>query len=136
MLYNLLQQFPDLDGPWRVLQYPSFRIPAAALSALIIMLTLFPKFIEFLRRFQHGVSNVREDTPEQHQKKTGTPTMGGLFILIALVVSTLLWADLSNRFVWIALWVTIAFGLIGFIDDYGKIRKKNSDRIILTRKQV
>jgi len=127
MLYNLLQQFPDLDGPWRVLQYPSFRIPAAALSALIIMLTLFPKFIEFLRRFQHGVSNVREDTPEQHQKKTGTPTMGGLFILIALVVSTLLWADLSNRFVWIALWVTIAFGLIGFIDDYGKIRKKNSD---------
>lgn len=126
MLYHLFTAWVDVIGPFRVFRYPSFRIPAAALTALVLMLWLFPRFIEFLRAQQHGVSNVREDTPEQHQVKRGTPTMGGVFILISLMVSTLLWADLSNIFVWAVLLVTAGFGAIGFIDDYRKVKQKNS----------
>lgn len=126
MLYHLFTAWADVIGFFRVFRYPSFRIPAAALTALVLMLWLFPRFIEFLRAQQHGVSNVREDTPEQHQVKRGTPTMGGVFILISLMVSTLLWADLSNIFVWAVLLVTAGFGAIGFIDDYRKVKKKNS----------
>lgn len=126
MLYYLFTEFFESFGPARVFQYPSFRIPAAALTALLITLLFFPRFIEFLREKQHGVSNVREDTPEQHQKKTGTPTMGGLFILGALLISTLLWANLVNIYVLVVLWITLSFGAIGFIDDYNKVKKKNS----------
>ena len=126
MLYHLFTSWVDVVGPLRVFRYPSFRIPAAALTALVIMLWFFPRFIEYLRAKQHGVSNVREDTPEQHQVKTGTPTMGGVFILVSLTISTLLWADLSNIYVWSVLIVTIGFGLIGFVDDYRKVSKKNS----------
>lgn len=126
MLYHFFTGWSDVVGPFRVFQYPSFRIPAAALTALVIMLWLFPRFIEFLRSQQHGVSNVREDTPEQHQAKRGTPTMGGVFILISLTVSTLLWADLANVYVWAVLLVTAGFGAIGFIDDYRKVKKKDS----------
>ena len=126
MFYHLFTSFTDLVGPFRVFQYPSFRIPAAALTALILMLVFFPRFIEYLRFRQHGVSNVREDTPDTHQQKTGTPTMGGLFVLISLTLSTLLWADLSNLYVWCVLLVTLGFGAIGFIDDYRKVAKKNS----------
>lgn len=126
MLYHLFTAWADVIGFFRVFRYPSFRIPAAALTALVLMLWLFPRFIEFLRTQQHGVSNVREDTPEQHQVKRGTPTMGGVFILISLMVSTLLWADLSNIFVWAVLLVTAGFGAIGFIDDYRKVKQKNS----------
>ena len=126
MLYHFFTSFTDLVGPFRVFRYPSFRIPAAALTALILMLVFFPRFIEFLRLRQHGVSNVREDTPETHQQKTGTPTMGGLFILISLSTSTVLWSDLSNHFVWCVLLVTLGFGAIGFVDDYRKVAKKDS----------
>lgn len=126
MLYHLFTAWADVIGFFRVFRYPSFRIPAAALTALVLMLWLFPRFIEFLRSQQHGVSNVREDTPEQHQLKRGTPTMGGVFILISLMASTLLWADLSNIFVWAVLLVTAGFGVIGFIDDYRKVKKKDS----------
>ena len=126
MLYHLCMTWVDVIGPLRVFRYPSFRIPAAALTALVLMLVFFPRFIEYLRRGQHGVSNVREDTPEQHQVKTGTPTMGGVFILISLTISTLLWADLSNIYVWSVLFVTMGFGFIGFIDDYRKVSQKNS----------
>ena len=126
MLYYIFTEFFESFGPARVFQYPSFRIPAAALTALILTLVFFPRFIDFLREKQHGVSNVREDTPEQHQKKTGTPTMGGLFILGALAVSTLLWANLVNVYVLVVLWITLSFGAIGFIDDYSKVKKRNS----------
>jgi len=126
MLYHLFVAFSDVASPLRVFRYPSFRIPAAALTALLLTMWLFPRFIEFLRRGQAGVSNVREDTPESHQVKSGTPTMGGLFILLSLVASVLLWADLSNAYVWAVLLVTVGFGGIGFVDDYRKVKKRNS----------
>ncbi|RYF62963.1 MAG: hypothetical protein EOO39_29355 [Cytophagaceae bacterium] len=91
MLYYLFTAFADRLGPARVFRYPSFRIPAAALTALVLMLWLFPRFIDWLRHHQAGNTQVREDTPERHQKtKHGTPTMGGLFILACVLVAALL----------------------------------------------
>src|SRR4051812_31387773 len=126
MLYLLFAALQEHASFLRVFRYPSFRIPAAALTALVLTLWFFPSFIELLREKQHGASNVREDTPEQHQKKKGTPTMGGLFILIAVLVSSLLWADLGNMFVWAVILVLVGFGAIGFVDDYRKVKKKDS----------
>lgn len=126
MLYHLFTTFADAVGPFRVFRYPSFRVPGATLTALVLSLWLFPRFIAWLRFKQHGVSNVREDTPEQHQKKRGTPTMGGLFILLAVVVSTFLWSDLANVHVWAVMVMTVGFGAIGFIDDYRKVRYRDS----------
>jgi len=126
MLYHLFITLTDHLGFLRVFHYPSFRIPGAALTALIITLLWFPRFIEYLRRKQGGSSNVREDTPEQHQQKSGTPTMGGLFILISVCLSSWLWADLSNIHVWAVMIVIIGFGIIGYIDDYRKIIKRDS----------
>lgn len=134
MLYYLAAALMDRIGFFRVFRYPSFRVPAAALTALIVTLWLFPWFIDRLRLWQHGSSNVREDTPESHKKKTGTPTMGGLFILMAMTLSSLLWADLSNVFVWIVLFVTLGFGAIGFVDDYRKVARKNSKGLAGRRK--
>jgi phospho-N-acetylmuramoyl-pentapeptide-transferase len=113
-------------GPANVFLYPSFRIPGAALTALVFTLWLFPRFIEALRRRQLGVSNVREDVPDQHQQKSGTPTMGGLFILVAVTLSAVLWVELTNLHVWSVLIVLLGFGAIGFVDDYRKLAKKNS----------
>jgi phospho-N-acetylmuramoyl-pentapeptide-transferase len=113
-------------GFLNVFRYPSFRIPAAALTALLLFMWLFPRFIERLRRQQSGLSNVREDTPEQHQKKQGTPTMGGLFIVLTVVICTVLWADPANMYVWSVLGVLVGFALIGFVDDYRKIIKRDS----------
>src|SRR5271168_3523116 len=96
MLYHFFTFFADRVGPFRVFRYPSFRVPAAALTALALTLWLFPRFIEWLRAQQGGQTQVREDTPETHKKKTGTPTMGGLFILMAVLFASGLWADLSN----------------------------------------
>ncbi len=126
MLYALFVEFADALGPLRVFRYPSFRIPAAALTSLALTMWLFPRFIEALRHRQQGVDNVREDTPEQHQKKRGTPTMGGLFILLAVVFSSLLWSDISNVYVWAVLTVMVGFGAIGFVDDYRKVAKNDS----------
>ena len=126
MLYHLLYPLSARVGVFNVLRYPSFRIVAAGLVALLLGLLLGPLFIERMRKLQYGSSNVREDTPEGHKKKAGTPSMGGALILLAVTVSTLLFADLSNRFVWAALLVTLGFGAIGFTDDWLKISKRNS----------
>ncbi len=126
MIYHLLNALTDSVGIFRVVQYPSFRVPAAMLTALVLMLWLFPGFIRRLREWQHGVSNVREDTPERHQVKKGTPTMGGLFVVGTVLLTTLLWADLSNLYVWSVLIALTGFGAIGFVDDTRKIKHRNS----------
>ena len=126
MLYNLLFPFSDRIALFNVLRYPTFRMLMAGLVSLLIGLLLGPSYIESLRKLQHGQSNVREDTPDSHQKKKGTPSMGGGLILWALLFGTLLFADLTNKMVWAALIFTLGFGAIGFADDYLKFSKKNS----------
>ena len=126
MLYYLLYPLSGRVGVFNVLRYPSFRIVAAGLTAMIIGLLLGPIFIERMRVLQYGHSNIREDTPETHKKKAGTPSMGGALILLALTVATLLFGDLRNRYVWAVLLVTVGFGAIGFADDWLKISRRNS----------
>jgi phospho-N-acetylmuramoyl-pentapeptide-transferase len=126
MLYHLLYPLAGKLSVFNVLRYPSFRIVAAGLTAMLIGLLLGPLFIERMRVLQYGSSNVREDTPDSHKKKAGTPSMGGALILLAVAVSTLLFADLRNRYVWAVLLVTLGYGAIGFTDDWLKISKKNS----------
>src|SRR5688572_13561389 len=125
MLFTLLYDWLGDHLSWlRVFRYTSTRILAAAITALVMSFILGPWFIERLRSKQIG-EVIREDGPETHKKKAGTPTMGGSLILFCLAVSTLLWCDLRNEFVWLALTVTVAFGAIGFADDYMKVAKKN-----------
>jgi phospho-N-acetylmuramoyl-pentapeptide-transferase len=108
----------------RVFGYTSSRILAAAITSLLLSFILGPWFIERLKARQIG-ETIRSDGPETHKKKAGTPTMGGSLILFCLAVSTLLWCDLRNQFVWLALTVTVAFGAIGFADDYIKVAKRD-----------
>jgi phospho-N-acetylmuramoyl-pentapeptide-transferase len=126
MLYHLLYPLAGKLGVLNVLRYPSFRIIAAGFTALVLGLLLGPVFIERMRTLQYGASNVREDVPEGHQKKAGTPSMGGTLIVFALTVATLLFADLRSRMVWAVLAVTLGFGAVGFADDYLKISERNS----------
>jgi len=107
-------------GPFRIFRYLTFRTVFASLTALFIGLMIGPAVVRRLREFQIG-QYIREDGPKAHQRKAGTPTMGGVLIVVGMVVPTLLWADLSNRFVWIAVLTTLAFGAIGFADDYLKV---------------
>jgi len=117
LLYlKLFHYFP----PFRIFRYLTFRTAFASLTALFTALILGPIIIRRLREFQIG-QYIREEGPQAHQKKAGTPTMGGLLIAISIVVPTLLWADLSNPFVWIVVFSTIAFAAIGFADDYQKV---------------
>ncbi len=108
------------------LRYPSFRIMAAGVTALVLGMVIGPRLIQQLRFAQHGQSNVREDTPEAHQKKKGTPTMGGALILLCIAITTVLCADLRSRAVWAAIVLTFGFGFIGFLDDWLKLSKRNS----------
>ena len=128
MLFLLYESLQGTDaGRWlNFLRYPTFRILAAGISALLLGMALGPRLIEFLRAKQHGHSNVREDTPDSHQKKKGTPSMGGTLILLCMGTATLLFADLTSRAVWAALVLTYGYGLTGFLDDWLKISKKNS----------
>ncbi len=117
LLYlKLFHYFP----PFRIFRYLTFRTAFASLTALFTALIVGPLVINRLREFQIG-QFIREEGPKAHQKKAGTPTMGGLLIAISIVVPTLLWADLSNRFIWIAVLSTCAFAAIGFADDYIKV---------------
>lgn len=125
MLIWLFTWFQSSFTPLRVVRYTSFRLIAAMATATIISLYLYPRFIKFLQVKQLG-QVVRHDGPESHFSKRGTPTMGGALILFALSISTLLWADLSNLYIWATLGVTLVLGLAGFMDDYLKISKKNS----------
>ncbi len=120
MLFQLLYRMAGL----RIFRYTSTRILCAAITALLLSFVIGPWFIEKLKSRQIG-ETIRSDGPQTHKKKAGTPTMGGSLILFCLAVSTLLWCDLQNVFVWLALTVTVAFGAIGFADDYNKVAKKN-----------
>ena len=126
MLYWLLYQklFPYIHA-FRIFRYLTFRTTFATLTALLIGLLIGPYLIDRLREFQIS-QFIREDGPKDHQKKAGTPTMGGLLICVAILVPTLLWSDLSNPFVWLAILATVGFGGIGFADDYIKIVHKRN----------
>jgi len=128
MLLYLVDYLIDFDASFRVFYYLTFRAILGALTALIISLVVGPTMIRLLSNKNIGQS-VREDGPESHYDKAGTPTMGGALILVAIAFSTLLWADLENRYIWVVLLVTMAFGVVGFIDDYKKIKLGNSDGI-------
>ncbi len=125
MLFHLLYPLHEKISVFNVVRYITFRSGAAVITALAISLLLGPWFIRTLRRLSIG-QNIRDVGPEQHQLKAGTPTMGGILILFSLIVSTLLWADLRNPLVWTAVGVTLAFGIVGFIDDYLKVRNKRN----------
>ena len=124
MLLHLLYPFHTQFGVLNVIRYITFRTAAASLSALAISLLLGPWLVRRLREFQIG-QVIRQEGPQSHRAKAGTPTMGGLLILTAAFVPTLLWADLTNAYVWIAMLTTAAFGAIGFADDYLKIVRRN-----------
>ncbi len=127
MLYNLLTPLGDEYLAFNLFRYLTFRSGAAVMTALLISFILGPRIISWLRAKQGEGQPIREDGPESHLlTKKGTPTMGGLLILIAIVVSTLLWADLSNRYVWAVLIVTSGFGAVGFADDYLKLTHRNT----------
>ncbi len=128
MLYWLFyeQVFRHFNvGPFRLFQYLTFRTAFASITAMFMGLVIGPPIIRRLREFQIG-QYIREDGPQAHQKKAGTPTMGGVLIVISVLVPTILWADLSNRFIWLAMFSIIAFGAIGFADDYLKIVHKQN----------
>ena len=124
MLLWLAEYLSDFYKPFSVFQYLTLRGILAVLTALLISLIAGPKVIRLVNRLQMGQA-IRSDGPKSHLEKAGTPTMGGSLILIAIFVSSLLWSDLSNRYVWVVMAVTFCFGLIGWIDDYRKVVEKN-----------
>ncbi|MFT2090156.1 phospho-N-acetylmuramoyl-pentapeptide-transferase [Paraglaciecola sp. 2405UD69-4] len=125
-LADWLQQF---DNGFSVFSYVTLRAILSTLTALLIAVIIGPKMIKWLQNMQIG-QTVRDDGPESHLAKSGTPTMGGLLILAAIVSSVLLWADLSNRYVWVTLFVVVSYGIIGFVDDYRKVIRKDSRGLI------
>jgi len=127
MLYNILFPLADQFSALNVFKYLTFRTGGAVITALVISFLFGPVVISMLKNRQLGGQPIREDGPESHLlTKKGTPTMGGFLILLALTIATLLWADLRNGYIWVALGVTLAFGIIGFLDDYMKVAQCNS----------
>src|SRR5947209_10153449 len=123
MLYWLFyEKLFHVFSPFRVFSYSTFRTALSSLTALVLCIALGPWLIARLRAFQIG-QYIREDGPRSHMKKAGTPTMGGLLIVISIVIPTLLWANLRNPYVWIALFGLLSYGAIGFWDDYTKVRR-------------
>lgn len=125
MLLYLSEILAELNSGFRVFQYLTLRTILGVLTALVISLVVGPFMIRRLTHHQIGQS-VRDDGPQSHLAKSGTPTMGGLLILTSIVASTLLWSNLDNRFMWVALIVTLLFGTIGWVDDYRKVVKRQS----------
>ncbi|MCL5745597.1 MAG: phospho-N-acetylmuramoyl-pentapeptide-transferase, partial [Acidobacteria bacterium] len=126
MLYFLLyEELFQFVSPFRVFRYVTFRTAFASLTALFLCVVLGPWLIAKLRQFQIG-QHIREEGPKSHQKKAGTPTMGGVLIIISIVIPTLLWADLRYPYVWVAMLSLIGYGIIGFLDDYAKVIKRRN----------
>jgi phospho-N-acetylmuramoyl-pentapeptide-transferase len=124
MLFWLSEYLMRFDSAFNVFQYITMRSILGALTSLFIALIVGPFLIESLNKYNIG-QQIRDDGPQRHIEKAGTPTMGGVLILISITVSTLCWADLTNRFVWVVFLVTMAFGAIGWVDDYRKVVKRN-----------
>ena len=122
MLY-LLAEWMGFEGLFNLVRYQTFRAGATLLTALLIGLVIGPRFINMLRVRQGKGQPIREDGPQSHLAKRGTPTMGGLMILTSLMLASLIWMDLKNPFIWACIAVTLGFGLIGFLDDYDKVSK-------------
>jgi phospho-N-acetylmuramoyl-pentapeptide-transferase len=119
MLYLLLYPLHTEFSVFNVFRYLSFRIIYAAITAFVVAFVLAPPMIRKLQELRMG-QRIRDEGPSSHQSKSGTPTMGGLLILFAMLVGTLLWADVTNRYVWLAVFATVGFGAVGFADDYSK----------------
>src|SRR6266849_142436 len=124
MLYYFLVPLAKDHIVFNVFLYLTFRSFMALISAFIISLVVAPWLVRRLRVLQHGGETIREDTPERHRTKKGTPTMGGIVILTAIIATTLLWANLGNRYVWVVILATAGFGLIGVWDDMTKLRTR------------
>ncbi len=135
MLYSLAEYLTQFHSGFNVFQYLTMRSILGVLTALLIALIVGPRMIRYLSSYNIGQS-VRDDGPESHFSKAGTPTMGGALILVAIVVSTVLWSDLSSRFVWVVLFVTVGFGAIGWVDDYKKIVYGNSKGLSARSKYI
>jgi phospho-N-acetylmuramoyl-pentapeptide-transferase len=134
MLYYLLyERLQPYISPLRVFRYTTFRTAFASLTALFLCIALGPWLINKLRQFQIG-QYIREEGPKSHQKKAGTPTMGGVLIIISIVIPTLLWADLRYPYVWIAIAALVGYGWIGFLDDYAKVTRHQNLGLTARRK--
>ena len=125
MLYHLLWPLHEQWSVFNVFRYITFRTAYATITALLIGLAIGPWLIRRLQELKIG-QTIREEGPASHHSKAGIPTMGGLLIVLAIVVPTLLWADLGNRFIWLAIATTVGFAGLGFIDDYSKLLKKHN----------
>jgi len=125
MLYNFLYPLKTYFPPLNVLRYITFRTIGAIITAFVICLLIGPKIIKWLEKNQVK-QIIREDGPETHFKKKGTPTMGGILILISLSISVILWSDMTNKYVYITLFTTLALGMLGFVDDYKKVKDRSS----------
>ena len=125
MLYYLLYSLHDTFGPFNVFKYITFRTALAIMTAMFISFVFGPSLIRTLKRLQIKQS-IREEGPQSHMVKAGTPTMGGFLIIISVIIPTLLWADIMNLFIWVIVIAMLVFGGVGFIDDYRKIKRKQN----------
>lgn len=125
MLYNLLFPLAEDIQVFNLFKYLTFRTGGAMLTAMILCFVLGPRIIAWLKSKQGAGQPIRSDGPQSHQKKKGTPTMGGLMILFSVTLSTLLWVDITNPYMWTVMWVFLCFGAIGFADDYAKLTKQS-----------
>lgn len=131
MLYHLLTPLAEDYQIFNVFNYLTFRMGGAVMTALIVAFVFGPSLISWMRRKQGKGQPIRDDGPQSHIiEKAGTPTMGGVLILLSMIVATLLWARLDNAYVWVVLGVTTAFGLLGFVDDYLKVTKQNTRGVV------
>lgn len=135
-MLSLLSDLKDIWIGFNLFSYVSFRTGGAIITAFILSLALGPMMIRWLKSLQGAGQPIRMDGPETHLKKAGTPTMGGLLILISVTISSILWAHPSNPFVWLALLVMVGFGALGFADDYLKLTKRNTDGLSSRKKLI